>query len=352
MKRQIRILGSGPAGLTAAINLARNGYEAKVFEKNRDCGMRFHGDFQGIENWSSHADARDDLKSMNVKINFFFDPVCEGSVFDSELNERKVTTKKSAAYIVRRGNVEESLDLGLKEQALDHGVELVFNRRVAESDVDIIAGGPSRVGLGIVRGMVFETEMKDTTIAVFDDSIAPKGYAYLVIRKGNGCLATCLFEKFEKANHCFDRTFERFNRIVSLEFSKAKYYSGFGDFFLGRSYERNGKLIVGEAAGLQDFLFGFGIRYAVTSGYLAAMSIVRNENYDRIVKKRFGRMLKASLVNRFLFTKLGNKGYQAFLKTGKRVKDPLGRIHKLYNPSLLKRLILPVAKISLKNRIH
>ena len=48
----IKILGAGIAGLTAAIVLAKSGHLVEVFEKNKDCGMRFHGDLQGLENWS------------------------------------------------------------------------------------------------------------------------------------------------------------------------------------------------------------------------------------------------------------------------------------------------------------
>ena len=33
--KEIKILGAGISGLTAAINLAKAGYDAKVFEKNR-----------------------------------------------------------------------------------------------------------------------------------------------------------------------------------------------------------------------------------------------------------------------------------------------------------------------------
>ena len=42
----IKIAGAGPAGLTAAINLAKAGYQVEVFEKNHDTGVRFHGDLQ------------------------------------------------------------------------------------------------------------------------------------------------------------------------------------------------------------------------------------------------------------------------------------------------------------------
>src|SRR5262245_66677095 len=54
--RTISIAGAGPAGLTAAINLARAGYEVVVHEQHPDVGMRISEDFQVIENWSSGDD--------------------------------------------------------------------------------------------------------------------------------------------------------------------------------------------------------------------------------------------------------------------------------------------------------
>jgi len=52
----IKILGAGLSGLTAGINLAKNGYEVEIFELRNDCGARFKGDLQGLENWSSKKD--------------------------------------------------------------------------------------------------------------------------------------------------------------------------------------------------------------------------------------------------------------------------------------------------------
>jgi len=59
--RYIKIAGAGPAGLTAAINLAKSGYKVGIFEKNNNAGARFHGDLQGLENWTKEEDA---LKSL------------------------------------------------------------------------------------------------------------------------------------------------------------------------------------------------------------------------------------------------------------------------------------------------
>jgi flavin-dependent dehydrogenase len=41
---------AGPAGLAAALTLARAGVLTVVHEIRHDVGARFHGDFQGIEN--------------------------------------------------------------------------------------------------------------------------------------------------------------------------------------------------------------------------------------------------------------------------------------------------------------
>lgn len=51
---KIKIAGAGPAGLSAAINLAKAGYEIDIYERNHNSGSRFHGDLQGLENWSTN----------------------------------------------------------------------------------------------------------------------------------------------------------------------------------------------------------------------------------------------------------------------------------------------------------
>lgn len=345
--KELKILGAGPAGLTAAINLAREGYEVTVFEKEKECGMRFHGDLQGLENWSSRIDILDEFRFMNIESNFYYEPIFKCEFYDFELNKREIMFKKPGLYLVKRGDVKDSLDLGLKERALSQGVKIVFNRKAVEKEVDIIAGGPSKVD-GIVRGMVFETEMENVSIIILNDDLAPKAFAYLLTSQGTGCLGTGLFKNYQMANEYFKKTLKAFDKIIDLDVSNERMFTGYGNFFLNKSYEKNGKLIIGEAAGLQDYLLAFGIRQAITSGHLAAKSIIENKSYDGLIKQRFEKQLKTSLANRFLFNLLGNKGYQSFLKKGEKIGEPIKRMYKQYNSSFLKEIVLPIARIALK----
>ena len=43
----VRIVGGALSGLAAALAVVRGGGRAHVFERRREVGARFHGDFQG-----------------------------------------------------------------------------------------------------------------------------------------------------------------------------------------------------------------------------------------------------------------------------------------------------------------
>ncbi|MBI5875899.1 MAG: NAD(P)-binding protein [Deltaproteobacteria bacterium] len=75
MNKEIEIVGAGPAGLVAAINLAKAGCKVTVYEEKSEVGHRFHGDFQGLENWSSEEDAAVLLERLGIKINYT-GPLC------------------------------------------------------------------------------------------------------------------------------------------------------------------------------------------------------------------------------------------------------------------------------------
>lgn len=344
---EIVIKGAGPAGLTTAINLKKAGYNVIVYEKNSDCGIRFHGDFQGFENWSSKIDILDELRLMNIKPSFWYKPIEKAEFYDYKRNKRAINFEKPGLYLIQRGAFEESLDHSLKNQAKNIDVDIVFNKWISDDDADIIASGPKYVD-GIIRGIIFKTSIERVPTIILDDLLAPKTFAYFLTGQGKGCLGTGLTDNFKKADQYLNNTLAAFKELFEIDISDEIRFTGYGNFFLRRDYEENGKLFVGEAAGLQDYMLAFGLRQAITSGYFAAKSIIDNKNYNFLIKSRLLPQLKTSLSNRFLYRLAGNKGYSSFLKRGEKINNPMKRMYRQYNKTVFKSSIYPIAKILLK----
>jgi flavin-dependent dehydrogenase len=350
---EIKILGSGPSSLTAAINLARAGHKVTVFEKNPDCGMRFHGDYQGMENWTQEKDVLEDLKSMNIEPDFDYTPFSEMFLAGPERKKYLVKSKRPNYYLVHRGNSEHgnTLDQALKRQALAAGVEIKFNTLVKEEDVDIIAPG-SMGGDAIGHGITFDTDAPNTAVTIIDNDIAPGGYAYLFVVNGKGAIVTWYFRHFHLSGELLQKTVAAFDDVAPMNKENIKEFGGAVNFFLEKKYTHGGKPRIGEGAGLQDFFASFGMRYAITSGYLAAKSIIEGKDYDQLIKQRFKDQLEASLVNRFLWERMSNKRFELLLKRLERMEDTQEFLKKFYNMGLGKKVMLPFVEMLMKSKEH
>jgi len=303
-----RILGAGPAGLTAAIVLAQNGRRVAIYERRPGVGLRFNEDYQGLENWSVEQDALSELEEEGLKINFFCKPFSSGRIYNPALVPLEVCSPRTLFYMVKRGRGADTLDTGLQRQALDAGVEFYYNQTISPREADIVATGPRGVN-ALAAGITFETDLRDCAYGIVGDHLAPKGYTYLLVADGKATLATVLFSSFSKASLCLERAIHTYGRLLGLTITNPRRWGGYGNFDVPQTAIMDGRLLVGEAAGFQDFLFGFGIRLAMLSGILAAKSILYSENYDILWKRRLLPLLKVSRVNRLLYTRLGNIAY-------------------------------------------
>jgi flavin-dependent dehydrogenase len=345
--KKIKILGSGLSGLTAAINLTKQGYKVNIYEKNKDVGIRFHGDLQGLENWSEKRDILEELKEMNIEINFDCDPFSHITLTNCT-KTKNIFTERPLFYLVKKGSFSGTIDYGLKEQALELGVKIHFENVLSPNEVDIVATGPIFEGvLGVVKGIIFKTNVKDTAMLVFNDELAFKGYSYLFITKGYGCMCTVVLNELSRVNNCFERTKEFFVKKLNIDIQSPKDVGGVGSFSLRNVFKKGTTLYVGESAGLQDFLWGFGMRFAITSGYLAAQSIINTEDYEEIAKKDFRNKLNSSAVNRYLWERAAKKDYSFIINNAEFVKKNLYSIH---NYNLLQRMIYPIALSYLKKK--
>lgn len=321
-----------------------------MYEKSPDVGRRLSGDFQGIENWSSEKDVLDTLKETGLELDFPCVPYYSGTVYAPGMAPVEVKSARPIFYLVKRGSMAGTLDAALKEQALALGAELIFNRRVGDFEGRAIVGtGPARANV-VAVGITFDTTADDLAAVAFGDDLAPGGYAYLLVNRGCGTLATVLYLHYRRGNECFERTKRFFAEGSGLAIRNEKRFGSFGDFFISGPRTEGGKLHVGEAAGFQDFLWGFGLRYAMVSGGLAARSVIEGTDYDALWKRQFRPMLETSLVNRYLFEKLGKAGYR-YLTKKFAGGDPCGYLRRHYNGPFFKRLLLPVAKRGCRKRL-
>lgn len=351
MTSPLVISGAGPAGLAAALTIASAGGHPVVYERQRDVGGRFHGDFQGIENWTTQQDALEELAALGIEPTFEVTPFREAMFYDPTGREYRYRSPRPLFYLVRRGPEPGSLDWGLKQQARARGVEIRFNQsRNRLPEGGIVAQGP-RGADAIAIGFVFETDMADGAFAVFSDRLAPKGYSYLLIHRGRGTVASCLFRDFHREKIYRERTIAFFRQTVGLTMKNERHFGGTGNFVYPPTGRRGRLLFVGEAAGFQDPLWGFGLRYAMLSGHLAALSLLEGhpERYDARWKKRLGGLMRSAMVNRYLYQRLGDDGYVRLMRRLGPDDDAGVWLRARYAWTPWKWLLFPMAKAAIRS---
>jgi flavin-dependent dehydrogenase len=350
----IEIVGAGPAGLAAALSIVKQGGRAIVYERHNDVGSRFHDDLQGLENWTTEGDVLEELAGIGIEANFSAKPFHEAVLFDPAGGEHIYRSAKPMAYIVHRGATAGSLDMGLKQQALDTGVEIRFGQaREQLANGGIVGGGPHGAdAIGV--GYLFATDMADGAYVALSNTLAPQGYAYLLIQGGRGTLMSWMYDDFHNEQHYLENSVAFFRDRVGLEMKQPRRTGGAANFVYPHSARKDNLLYVGEAAGFQDALWGFGMRYAMLSGHLAARALLTGQDYDHLWQQRLGGLLRAALVNRYVYRRLGDGGYGRLLRSidqALRVRqDSRGWLHGYTSPRLWKNLCFPFVQRALPSR--
>ena len=317
----IRIAGAGPSGLAAAIALARGGRGVEVHEAKRDVGTRFIGDLQIIEAASEPEPVPDFLDRIGIQRNFYFRPVDWATFYDHRGKSRVIRSNAPYGWFIKRGAEENTLDRGLLAQAQAAGVNVLFNSRLAPSDADIVATGPASPD-GLAREMTWTTDDPERVDVYFDHKVAPGGYSYMFILDGVATFGCAIVADFKQIDNYFDHSLAAAQRMHPFHMpADARVGYSYMNFHLKERATSGRSVYVGEAAGFQDYLFGLGIRYALTSGNLAARSIIEGRDFDDLWNQELAAKQETSLVNRFLYEAGGNTGLSMFVRQAARAKD-------------------------------
>lgn len=348
----VQIAGAGPAGLAAAITIAKAGRAAHVFERRAVVGARFHGDFQGLENWSTETDVLEELEAAGIAPTFEHTAFREFTMFDGEGRSYVCRSEKPLWYLVRRGRDLGTLDRSLEQQAIECGATIECSHALDRlPDGGIVAHGPRRADV-IASGFVFETDAADGAYAAVSDSLAPGGYAYLLVCGGRGTIATCLFDDFHNERRYLTQTVDFFDRHVGIKMQAARHFGGFGNLAWDAPLQRGRLLFAGEAAGLQDALFGFGMRYAMMSGHLAGRAFAEDmpERYAIACRKQLLPFVRTAFVNRALYSRGGDRGYQRLIAHLSRLPDSRPWLRRYYTGRWWTPLLYPLAQWDVRRR--
>ena len=350
----VHILGAGLSGLSAAIILSKNGYDVHVHEIRSDSGARFDGDFQGLENWTGSKDFFDEMREWGLDPDSFKSDAF--SVVDLIHPDDEITqpvTDGVAFRVVERGTDEHCIDQGFKRMAIEAGATIHYGSKRGPEECQIIAAGP-KDSSAVAFGEIFHTDHPNHVSFQLNDKLAPGAYSYLIIIDGIGLICTCLWRKQKKSGRYLNETIAWYESHYELNRRPIKRVGGKGDFSLPDKYFHDGRYYVGEAGGLQDFMWGFGMRYAITSGVLAAKSILGEGDYESEVRKNLVPLIKISATNRFLMNRMGDNGFKMvaryWMRDQRRKGDGLEFMRWVYNPGIFRKMLWPVTKLAMLRR--
>lgn len=347
--RSVDIAGAGLAGLSAAITAGRAGARATVFDRDPEIGHRFHGEFQGLENWTTKTDVLEELATIGIEPTFRCVPYYETVLFDPTGREHVCRDAQPIFYLVERGSGESTVDRSLYNQALMQGAKVHFKSACSVLPQGGIVACRSSRASAITVGYLFETDAADGAYCSLSPRHAMEGYAYLLVHRGRGVVASCLFGDFHNERYYLGQAVEFFETTLAIKMRHLRRFAGASTYSLRGSARRNVIMLAGETAGLQDALAGFGIRSALISGHLAAEALLNGKpsQYDKRSRERFGPKLRASLVNRYLYARAGTPLRVLLATHLARTNTVRFSLRQHYANSILKSLMLPFARHAL-----
>jgi flavin-dependent dehydrogenase len=344
----LAIAGAGPAGLAAATLLARAGRGVVVHERNATVGARFVGDLQVIEDAS---DRREDVPTMFARLGLpapRWIPATTAEFFDAKMRRFEVSSREPYAWFVTRGPGEGTLDTTLLSGAVEAGAEVRFRSRLEPAAADLVATGPQTPD-GLARETAFETDAKTRIRVLFDPSVAPGGYAYLFTVGGRGTFGCAVVHDLGGIDRYFEKAKEKLLAVDDVPMEAPRDAYSFMSFALVPEPSRDGRPAAGEAGAFQDYLFGLGMRYAISSGALAAEALLSGRDFGALARERFGRRQRVSLVNRFLYEAGGSFGLSLFARLSTRF-DFRGVLAAFYRPGAVRLALSPIVAALWRNR--
>jgi flavin-dependent dehydrogenase len=317
VSQHVRIAGGGISGLATAVLLARDGFDVEVFDHHRGGGGRFAGGWQVLENGTVERDALGELRGLGLAPDTQVIAATQALFLDGLGRRFEVGSSAPFAYFIRRGGGPESLDGWLRRRAVEAGVVL-HDETAAPADSEVVATGPRQAD-GVARELVFGSDLPDTVAVLFDPTVTPTGYAYLFCLSGHATFGVAQVRKIARLRHAREEAWRRFRAALGEFAVRGEHEGGqFMNFCLPRHLrDEDGRWYVGEAAGVQDFLFGLGNRLALRTAALAATGIAGRWD-EKAFRRTIVRPMRSTVGLRFAYERLGRAAFSGFCRVASR----------------------------------
>jgi flavin-dependent dehydrogenase len=215
------------------------------------------------------------------------------------------------------------VDQILYRGAKSAGARFHFASEIDPAEADIAATGPPHEGYNILGAGYSISEEgsrldRGTAYALFDNGIAPGGYFAITPGIGFHSLYSVSWSElnFERLLACADKAFEIpwIREIVGSSRRVGR--------ILGRAYftadpiataVQNGTLLAGEAGGFQDAVAGFGFRYSVITGALAAQTLMAGGDYRARLRSAFSLEFQQASAMREKMNRATNEDYDRMI---------------------------------------
>ena len=314
MNAPVSIIGSGLAGLSAAAVLSRAGRDVKIVDRAPHLGGYKGQDFQVIRNYGEDLGFVDSLTKYGIDIKYKH-PVSSIVKYAPSGKSMEVTSDNGPLfYVVKRGKSAISLDSQIYSAIDKKHATFEYNRNASIMTGDIIATGPiirNLAGFGYTyEGIDLDA---DKIYFFMDNKYAPNGYIYVSpYGDGTASIASVSYDLNCNLKVFLDRFLENnpFMSKAVKSVTNTEVFSGYAYCNYPETAKVNDKLFIGAAAGFVEAARGFGVKYSILSGILAAQSMIEGSDYDKLWKDSFGKELLESISRHFLLSGLNNEGLE------------------------------------------
>jgi len=286
LDRNVLVVGAGPAGLVAAINLAREGYDVRVAEQEEQVG--------GNPEWhpSAHTTplkAGPTWEYIGVDCSTCFFDISEKLILVMMGNRAPLTRTPDPTFTCERGGRETSLDSFLYRIAVKEGVKFEFGRKIGEDEIR--SAPPNTIlATGLTAGMY---NILDKPFSRYMGYHAfhehPAGRADAAIYLGglgkeygyssacNGIWYVLLFSRNDLPRENLEHFEKMLMKYENKEVTEWRRFAGASPKSGPELIHKGRFILAGTLAGFIETNLGFGITGAMISGKIAAMAVTDRE---------------------------------------------------------------------------